>query len=61
MLIVKLDHEHRIALIEPTGALDEKDFQAPDGCAPQLINIVQTPQNTLKITALENMPLPGFA
>lgn len=28
MLIVKLDHEHGIALLEPTGALDEKDFQA---------------------------------
>ena len=28
MLIVKLDHENVIVLIEPTGALDEKDFQA---------------------------------
>lgn len=28
MLIVKLDQENAIALLEPTGALDEKDFQA---------------------------------
>lgn len=28
MLIVKLDLENAIALLEPTGALDEKDFQA---------------------------------
>lgn len=28
MLIVKLDQENAIALLEPTGALDKKDFQA---------------------------------
>ena len=37
MLIVKLDHEHRIALIEPTGALDEKDFQAASSQIDPLI------------------------
>ena len=37
MLIVKLDQEHAIALLEPTGALDEKDFQAAASMIDPLI------------------------
>jgi len=40
MLIVKLDRENAIALLEPTVALDEKDFQAAASTIDPLIESV---------------------
>jgi len=38
MLIVKLDKENSVALFEPVGSLDEKDFQAAASSIDPFIN-----------------------